>query len=199
LAHFDFDIVSDFDIRISDFSLSARPSCPACHAFMSQLCKTNPILQTTKPPQHLIPHRFTAISRSAPPPKNKPNQTQFPAPCCAGKESRISERNACPDLSGGHQRSRIQCRESRIEYRVSKIQHHCAKQSQCQNGQYRHKHSNNKGLWQRTMNNEHYPKQTQSNPIFPAPPKPPLLIFEQISNSPRRIRPRTSSIVHRYL
>ena len=27
LAHFDFDIVSDFDIRISDFSLSACPSC----------------------------------------------------------------------------------------------------------------------------------------------------------------------------
>jgi hypothetical protein len=30
LAHFDFDIVSDFDIRISDFILSACPSCPAC-------------------------------------------------------------------------------------------------------------------------------------------------------------------------
>jgi hypothetical protein len=41
-------------------------------------CKTNPILQTTKLPQHLMPHRFTAISRSAPPPKNKPKQSQSP-------------------------------------------------------------------------------------------------------------------------
>src|SRR4030042_1228016 len=30
LAHFDFDIVSDFDIRISDFTLSARLSSPDC-------------------------------------------------------------------------------------------------------------------------------------------------------------------------
>jgi len=45
---------------------------------MSQLCKTNPILQTTKLPQHLIPHRFTAIFRSASPPKNKPKQSQSP-------------------------------------------------------------------------------------------------------------------------
>jgi len=52
---------------------------------------------------------------------------------------------------------------------------------------------------QRATNNERYSKQTQSNPIPPPPPKPPTLIFEQISNSPRRIRPRTSSIVHRYL
>jgi hypothetical protein len=35
-------------------------------------------------------------------------------PSCAGKESRISERNAYPDLSGQHQRSRIQYRESSI-------------------------------------------------------------------------------------
>jgi len=51
----------------------------------------------------------------------------------------------------------------------------------------------------RTMSTERHSKQTQSNPISPPPPKPPTLIFEQISNSPRRIRRRTSSIVHGYL
>jgi len=47
-----------------------------------------------------------------------PKQTQSnpipPPSSCAGKESRISERNAYPDLSGQHQRSRIQYRESSI-------------------------------------------------------------------------------------
>ncbi len=46
--------------------------------------------------------------------KNKPNQTQFPALCCAGKESTISERSAYPYLSGKHQRSSIQYRDSTI-------------------------------------------------------------------------------------
>ena len=46
--------------------------------------------------------------------KNKPKQTQFPAPCCAGKKSRIPDRSAYPNLSGQHQRSGIQYRESSI-------------------------------------------------------------------------------------
>jgi len=55
-----------------------RPFCPACHEFISQFCKTNPILQTTKLPQHLMPHRFTAIFRSAPPPKTNPIKANPP-------------------------------------------------------------------------------------------------------------------------
>jgi len=42
------------------------------------LCKTNPIPQRPKPTQLLMPHRFTAIFRSAPSPKNKPKQSQSP-------------------------------------------------------------------------------------------------------------------------
>ena len=53
-----------------------------------------------------------------PPLGDSKKQTQTnpipPPPSCAGKESRISERNAYPDLSGQHQRSRIQDRESTI-------------------------------------------------------------------------------------
>src|SRR3990172_9016070 len=44
---------------------------------ISQLCKTNPISKTAKPPQPLMPQRLTPSFRSPPPPKNKPNQTQF--------------------------------------------------------------------------------------------------------------------------
>jgi len=63
---------------LSPVSCPTRPSCPACHEFMSRLCKTNPILQTTKLPQHLMPHRFTAISLSAPPQKTKPIKPNSP-------------------------------------------------------------------------------------------------------------------------
>ena len=61
------------------------PLCPCLlcssplRAFVaiSQLCKTNPISKTAKPPQPLMPQRLTPSFRSPPPPKNKPNQTQF--------------------------------------------------------------------------------------------------------------------------
>jgi hypothetical protein len=43
---------------------------------------------------------------------------------------------------------------SSIEYRASRIQHHCAKQTQCQNGQDEHKHRGSKALCQQTTNNE---------------------------------------------
>ena len=49
-----------------------------------------------------------------------------------------------------------------------------AKQTQFQNGQYKHKYSNSKGLCQRTTNNEHQtlpktnPIQTQSPRLFPS-------------------------------
>jgi len=58
-----------------------------------------------------------------------------------------------------------------------------AKQSQFQNGQYKHKYSKNKGLCQRTTNNEQ-PTLSKTNPIkpnssrrsrIPPLPKPPIL------------------------
>ena len=58
----------------------------------SKQTQSNPILSRRSPERSRIP----------------------PPPSCAGKESRISERNAYPDLSGQHQRSRIQYRESSI-------------------------------------------------------------------------------------
>src|SRR4030066_406001 len=82
LAHFDFDIVSDFDIRISDFSLSACPSC----------------------------RRSTNVERAL------------------------------------------------------QITLFFAKQSQFQNGQYKHKYSKNKDLCQQTTDNEHQPL-PKTNPI----------------------------------
>jgi len=82
--------------------------------------------------------------------RRSPERSRIPLPpSCAGKESRISERNAYPDLSDQHQRSRIQYRVSSIEYRVSSIEYrvssieyrvsgiqlHCAKQTQFSKGQ----------------------------------------------------------------
>jgi hypothetical protein len=109
LAHFDFDIVSDFDIRISDFSLSACPSCPAC-------------LPSTLVETPLQIHLFFA------------------------------------------------------------------KQSQCQNGQYNHKYSKNKGLSQRTTNNEQRTlfKTNPIKPNFPAPPERPLQFPSQPEQAARR-------------
>ncbi len=46
--------------------------------------------------------------------KQTPSNPIPPPPSCAGKESRISERNTYPDLSGQHQKSRIHYRESSI-------------------------------------------------------------------------------------
>jgi hypothetical protein len=78
--------------------LSLHLYAPSYHGIMALLRKTNPILQTTKLPQHLMPHRFTAISRSAPPPKNKPKQSQSPAffrvPACAQENSSNCPPNA---------------------------------------------------------------------------------------------------------
>ena len=58
---------------------------------------------------------------------------------------------------------------STIVERALQIHLFFAKQSQCQNGQNDHKYSNNKGLCQRTTNNEHQtlPK---TNPIKPNSP-----------------------------
>jgi len=48
--------------------------------------------------------------------RRSPERSRIPPPpSCAGKESRISERNAYPDLSAQHQRSRIQHRVSSIK------------------------------------------------------------------------------------
>jgi len=55
-----------------------------------------------------------------------------------------------------------------------------AKQSQFQNGQYKHKYSNHKGLCQRTTNNEQRTL-SKTNPIKPNFPAP-LLRRERIQN-----------------
>ena len=54
-----------------------------------------------------------------------------PPPSCAGKESRISERNAYPDLSGRHQRSRIK----HLPHLTTESWRYCAKQTQFPKGQ----------------------------------------------------------------
>ena len=103
--------------------LPSLPSLYKCRARSTNrpcLCKTKPIFSRTKPMQPPMREGVTRIFRSAPPQKNKANQTHF------------------------------------------------------QNGQYKHKCSKNKGLCQRTTNNEHYSKQTQSiQPNSPAPKSPP--------------------------
>ncbi len=87
-----------------------------------------------------------------------------PPPSCAGKESRISERNAYPDLSGQHQRSRIQYRVSRIEYQESSFI--AQNKANVKMGNITISAATTKAYAnkQRTMSNERYSKQTQSNP-----------------------------------
>jgi len=91
-----------------------------------------------------------------------------PPPSCAGKESRISERNAYPDLPPQHQRSRIQHRESGI-FRVLPRNHGVIAQNKAnfKMGNINISTARTKAYAneQRTISNEHYPKQTQSNPI----------------------------------
>jgi len=115
--------------------------------------------------------------------KRYPKQTQSnpiaPPPSCAGKESRISERSAYPNLSGQHERWRVQYRESSIEYQESSIEYQessfiAQNKANVKMGNINISTARTKSYAneQRTMSNEHYSKQTQSNPIFPAPPKP---------------------------
>src|SRR3990172_3868755 len=58
-------------------SIQNRASCPSYQRIMARLCKTNPIPSSPEPPQPLMSQRLTPSFRSSPPPKNKPNQTQF--------------------------------------------------------------------------------------------------------------------------
>ena len=102
-----FSVFSAFSVAISFV-----PLCLSGHESIMQnkpnflKAKTNAIFFAAK-----------VYENKAPSPDSK-KQTQSnpipPPPSCAGKESRISERNAYPDLSGQHQRSRIQYRESSI-------------------------------------------------------------------------------------
>jgi len=114
-----------------------------------------------------------------------------PPPSCAGKESRISERNAYPDLSGEHQRSRIQHRESSI-FRVLPRNHGFIAQNKAnfKMGNINISTAKTKpyAKEQRTMNNERYPKQTQSNPILP----PAIHLLCQKSTPPDRFLRRSS-------
>ena len=60
-----FCLPSSVSCLLSSVFCPTRPSCPACHAFMSQLCKTNPILSSPKsmqPPVHpVIPTEGTLL------------------------------------------------------------------------------------------------------------------------------------------
>ena len=93
-----------------------------------------------------------------------------PPPSCAGKESRISERNAYPDLSGQHQRSRIKYRESSIFPILPCIHGFIAQnKANVKMGNINISTAKTKAYAkeQRTMSNERYSKQTQTNPIKP--------------------------------
>jgi len=89
-------------------------------------------------------------------PKDLP---QYSAP---SNEKKQSQNKPNPATPGKH-------RESSIHHQVSSPVF--AKQTQCQNGQYKHKYSKNKGLCQRTTNNEQRtPFKTNPNkPNSPAP------------------------------
>jgi hypothetical protein len=107
--------------------------------------------------------------------KRRSKQTQFkpnsPAP--------LLRRERIQNL-GAKRISRFVGPAPKIKNPASRIKHlphfavhswlHCAKQSQCQNGQYKHKYSKNKGLCRPTTNNEQQtpfktkPIQTQSQP-----------------------------------
>jgi hypothetical protein len=108
--------------------------------------------------------------------KRRSKQTQFkpnsPAP--------LLRRERIQNL-GAKRISRFVGPAPKIKNPASRIKHlphfavhswlHCAKQSQCQNGQYKHKYSRNKGLCQRTTNNEQRTL-SKTNPIKPNPPAP---------------------------
>jgi hypothetical protein len=150
LAHFDFDIVSDFDIRISDFSLSACPSSPACRP--STLVET---------PLQIAP--FFAKQTQFPNPQNHHNlfyPKDLPQYSAPSNEKKQSQNKPNPATPGKH-------RESSIQHQVSSPVF--AKQTQFQNGQNKHKYSNNNGLCQQTTNNE---QRTlfKTNPIKPNSP-----------------------------
>ena len=100
-----------------------------------------------------MPHRFTAVSRSTPPPKNKPKQSQSP--------------NAIRDT----------------QHAIRKSNPIKPKQTQFQNGQNKHKYSNEKGLCQRTTNNE---QRTlfKTKPIQTQFPPPTIRFFAQKRTSP---------------
>jgi hypothetical protein len=108
----------------------------------SQLCKTNPISEKPKPLQPLVLQGLIRIFRSAKPEKNKPKQTQ----------------------------SRYTGKASRIEYPASSIQPClCKTNPMSKMGKMTISTTTTKAYAneQRTMINERYSKQTQSNPISP--------------------------------
>jgi len=101
---------------------------------------------------------------------NYAKQTQFPKPqnphnpfypkdlpqySAPSNEKKQSQNKPNPTTPGEH-------RESSIQHQVSSPVY--AKKSQCQNGQYKHKYSNSKGLCQRTTNNEQRTL-SKTNPI----------------------------------
>jgi len=98
-----FSVFSAFSVAIS--------FVPLCLSGHESIMQNKPNFRKAKTNATL----FAANGYETKPPLgDSKKQTQSnpipPPPSCAGKESRISERNAYPDLSGQHQRSRIQYR-----------------------------------------------------------------------------------------
>jgi len=126
--------------------------CLRVFVVTSQLCKTNPIRKTTESPQPLLPQRLTLIFAFTPVEKTNPNK---PNPATPGKH-----------------------RESSIQHQVSSPVY--AKQTQFQNGQYKHKYSKHKGLCQRIRQRR---KQSTTNVIQNKAKTNPILAQYAIRNT----------------
>jgi len=170
LGHFDFDIVSDFGIRISDFSLSnplSAPDSPSWHLYTCREASTNRTFcakQTQSPKQRN--HRNLLYHKDLP---------QYPAPLPPKKQTQsnpIHHGEAGSNPIPGRSEN-IQYQASRIEHPVSRTNHlaknsgmFCAKQTQSPKPQ-----NPRNPLWHTDLHQYSAPrdskKQTQSNPIPP--------------------------------
>ncbi len=166
-------------VSFCQWIISLRPPPSLC-PFASCLCGRHSIMQnkanvkmgninisTAKTKAYANEQRTINNERY---PKQSQTNPIPPPPSFAGRESRISERNAYPDLSGQHQRSRIQYQESRIFPILLCIHGFIAQnKANVKMGNINISTARTKAYpqKQRTMNNERHSKQTQSNPILP--------------------------------
>jgi len=166
-----------------------RPSCPACHEFMSQLCKTKPISSRPKTMQPPLPQTVTPIFRSAALEKTNPIKPNSPAPAhnptitsCPAHLLHLSFSSASAlHLSRLLYKSPLFL-QNKPNFKMGNINISAARTKAYANEQ-------------RTINNEHYPKQSQSNPIWVAAGPVILLFscwrrwFSSIWRNPERSRP----------
>jgi len=116
--------------------------------------------KTPPPPNPRTPQRHRSRTRT-------PRPLFSPRPCAGGQHRTKQNPRTAPKPSNINHPALSA--EGGIQ--PSRIQHHCAKQTQCQNGQNAHKSSKNKGLCQRTTNNDQRPL-SKTNPIKPNSPAP---------------------------